>query len=211
MRGRVHEWAFYLFPAPALAYLRECGGDERALVSGCVMAACYLGCFGASALYHRADFPTLQVEMFYQKLDHAAIFTMIAGSYTPAGVLLAPGGSLVFVGLVWAGCVMGLAMTFAAGEWKTPPVAAAIYVLYGVSVGIASLQIVHKLSDRDVVIAYLGGASYILGAAVYAMQKPDPWKYVFGYHEIFHLLVVLGAAFTYLFNLSVLREYKELT
>jgi hemolysin III len=133
-----------------------------------------------------------------RRLDHSMIFLLIAGTYTPFALLLfhGPLATIILV-VVWTGAVAGIGMAVLWPE-APKPITAAPYLALG-WVAVAALP---QLADRAGAVALglvgAGGVLYTAGAAAYALQRPDPWPRVFGYHEVFHMLVVLAATCHYL-------------
>lgn len=148
--------------------------------------------FGASALYHRPTWQP-QARAFFRRLDHAAIFLLIAGTNTPLALIALPAEqSTRLLSIVWGGALTGIAqcMFFA----HTPKaLAASLYVALGWA-ALPFLQRFHAvLPNADVALIVGGGVVYSLGALVYALKRPDPVPHVYGYHEIFHTLVTIAA------------------
>jgi len=127
------------------------------------------------------------------RADHAAIYLLIAGTYTPFALLVLDGRlATVLLVLVWAGAAAGLVLNLL---WIDAPgwVAASVYLALG---WIGALAIPDLFSGAGVAWATLlvvGGGLYTLGAIGYALRRPDPWPAVFGFHEIFHVLVIAAA------------------
>jgi hemolysin III len=127
-----------------------------------------------------------------RRLDHAAIFLLIAGTYTPLAVLLRGRGE-VLLAVVWAGAALGVVRAVA---WPRAPrwLAVGLYVLLGWCV-VPLVPALHATAGALATALLLaGGAAYTVGAVIYALRRPDPFPRVFGYHEIFHVLVVAAAA-----------------
>jgi len=129
-----------------------------------------------------------------RRLDHSAIFLAIAGAYTPVMAIALDGWQRVAVlTAVWGGSLVGVTL-----EWlpvRVPRrVFTAVYVIVGWSAVIAFPQLYDALGVGGFVLVLGGGLLYTLGAVVYALKWPDPWPRTFGYHEIFHLFTVGGAA-----------------
>jgi hemolysin III len=129
-----------------------------------------------------------------RRLDHSMIFLLIAGTITPFAVLILDGplATAVLVA-VWAGAIAGIVVETV---WIEAPkwVSSTVYVAVGSLGAIAMPAIVSEAGIGAGALIALGGGLYVVGAVVYAMQRPDPRPAVFGYHEIFHVLVVAAAA-----------------
>jgi hemolysin III len=158
-----------------------------------VYVAALAAMFGASAVYHRVDWRTPARRAWARRLDHSTIFLFIAGTYTPFA-LLAFQGTLAAVVLVtvWIGAVLGLAINLC---WiDVPTWAGAIaYLAVGWVGVIAAPQLFSSLGIGAAVLVIIGGLLYTLGAVVYSLHRPDPFPAIFGYHEVFHVLVVAAA------------------
>jgi hemolysin III len=149
--------------------------------------------FGASALYHRIDWSP-RPRAWLRRLDHSMIFVLVAGTYTPFALLVvAPALGWALLVVVWAGALAGVLISLVwidAPRWLTA-------ILY-VALGWASIVMMPQLWDRagPLAVAMLaaGGLLYTVGAVVYARRRPDPVPRVFGYHELFHALVIAAAA-----------------
>jgi len=151
---------------------------------------------GTSALYHRVTW-TPEVRQWMRRLDHTTIFIFIAGTYTPFALLVMHGtlANLVLI-VVWATAAGGLVLNLV---WITAPywVTAVIYLSTGWVAIVTLPQLWNEIGPVGVGLIALGGALYSAGAVVYARRKPDPRPQVFGYHEIFHVLVIAAAAVQY--------------
>jgi hemolysin III len=147
--------------------------------------------FLVSAIFHRPTWSP-RARLLIARLDNSAIFLLIAGTYTPVCLLL--GGSLgrALLAIVVTGAVLGIVLTIV---WPLAPkpLMAAIYVLLGWVFVPAAAGLRASMGGRAVLLLVAGGLVYTAGAIVYAMRRPDPFPRVFGYHEIFHLLVIVGA------------------
>lgn len=190
LRGVLHEIAaFVAAVAGAILVFRASGARARfgALVYGISLVSL----FAVSAIYHRPDWSE-KVRAVWRRLDHSAIFLLIAGTYTPFSFLLGSRIGWIFLGIVWAGALIGIVMSVA---WVRAPKAlvAAVCVLLGWAALPLLPALKASLGTSAVVLLAAGGVVYSLGAAVYALRRPDPFPKVFGYHEIFHALVIGGA------------------
>ena len=159
--------------------------------------------FSASALYHA--FKTEEGgNGFWRRLDHLAIFFMIAGSYTPiCYVHLTGGWRWSILGVQWGLVLLG--MVFKLLYIGAPrAVTAVIYLVMGWVVVIPLGRLVESLSTGDLLLIFSGGLSYSLGAVFYAIKRPNPVPGLFGFHEVFHVLVLMGAGIHYLAMYRVL-------
>jgi hemolysin III len=191
LRGVLHQWAFWFALAAAVALVTLApGGVARvaALVYGaglCLMLA-------ASALYHRWNCSP-RVRSLLCRIDHSAIYLFMAASYTPVGLLVLDGTlRWVVLGSVWGGYLAGVALSVA---WVTAPrvLYALTYLALGWVIVIAFPQLTSELDVAPLVLLGAGGLLYSAGAVIYALRRPDPWPATFGFHEIFHALVIAAA------------------
>ncbi|MDG2335018.1 MAG: hemolysin III family protein [Myxococcota bacterium] len=191
LRGVFHLYAFFVaLGACATLLLATSSGTE--FLATLIYSTGLCGVLGISALYHRIDWaPRKRVWM--RRLDHSMIFVLIAGSYTPFPMLVLPGpiGSTTLT-WIWLAALGGLALKLI---WIQAPdwLAAAIYVAVGSLIVPSLLPLLEILGTLPVVLLGLGGLLYIVGALIFALQRPDPAPDVFGYHEIFHLCVIAAA------------------
>jgi hemolysin III len=191
LRGRLHLHALW-FAAAAAVTLVALAPTGRARVAALVYGAGLCVLFGASALYHRWPGP-VRFKPLLRRIDHSAIFVFIAASYTPVGLLvLHPPGGTILLAAVWFAAAAGVTLSIVwigAPRWVT----ALCYVGTG-WIAIAALpQLLDGAGIAPFVLFAVGGAVYSLGALVYAAQRPDPWPRVFGFHEVFHALVIAAA------------------
>jgi hemolysin III len=191
LRGVSHQIAaFASLPAALALVLRAKGGAGT--VGALVYGASLVALFSVSAIYHRMYWP-LSARRLVGRLDHAAIFLLIAGTYTPLGLLLGPGIGRTLLALVWAGALAGIVTVV----WFTrapKPVRASLYVVLGWFVVPVVPALHAAIGIRALALLFVGGFFYTVGAVIYAMRRPDPLPATFGFHEIFHLLVVAAAA-----------------
>ena len=194
LRGVFHEIAFYVAVVVGIV-LFVTAEPGRARLSAIVFAAGVAACFGFSALYHR---PTWQprARSWLARLDHAGIYLLIAGTYTPFGLLvLSHDWAVAVLSVVWTGSLAAILLKL---FWPGTPkkLSAAIGLALGWVAVIAFTQFL-KLPAPALVLIGIGGLAYSLGAVVYARKKPDPIPHVLGYHEVFHLLTLVAAASFY--------------
>ena len=162
-----------------------------ARLSTAVFAVTSVLLFGTSAVYHRGTWSP-RVAGVLRRLDHSNIFLIIAGTYTPLAVLLLPPSTArLLLWIVWVGAVLGLTgrvLWLGAPRWLYTP----IYVALG-CVALGFLPQFSRSGGADVVaLVVTGGAAYIAGAVVYGLKRPNPSPRWFGFHEVFHVLTVIG-------------------
>jgi hemolysin III len=187
-----HSWAFVGFAVlGALLVATTSGGRER--LAAAAFGGCLVLTFGISALYHRVDWRPAAKRLM-RRLDHASIYLLIAGTYTPYGLLVLSGAwQFSILGVVWIGAALAIVQRLFwldAPRWV--PVIAGIFLGW---VGVVALpQIIEASGVSGTVLVAAGGILYTLGAVVYALQRPDFRPATFGFHELFHVLTVLAAA-----------------
>ena len=188
LRGVFHEIAAYL-SLPVVIGLVAMARSPSAVAAATAFGASLVLVFAVSAIYHRPHWRP-RPRNILGRLDLAAIFLLIAGTYTPFCLLLGPSWGLLAG--VWTTALAGVAMALL---WASAPkrVMATIYVLLGWFALPILPAIRAAIPGGAFLFLMAGGLLYTAGAAVYAFRRPDPVPAVFGYHEVFHLLVV-GAA-----------------
>jgi hemolysin III len=205
LRGVSHEVASAFALAGGVALVQEAAG-LRASLAAAVYALALTAQFGVSALYHRPRWGE-RARLVMRRLDHAAIFLLIAGTYTPICLLLPPGLGRALLAGVWAGAAAGIALSVA---WPTAP--KALVAGLCVALGWAVVPVIPALrvaiGTGGLALLLGGGVAYTAGAVVYAARRPDPFPRVFGYHEVFHALVVVAAVCHYAAVASVLGALR---
>ena len=192
LRGVSHFWAFWCALAatiPLVAFAPDGTARAAALVYGAGMCVLFAG----SAAFHRYKCgPRLRALLC--RIDHSAIFIFIAASYTPVALLVLDGplGWTLFAA-AWAGALAGVALSLA---WIGAPrlLFAGTYVALGWIALMALPELITRLPLTPLILFGCGGLLYTIGAVVYATRRPDPWPRVFGFHEVFHALVIAAAA-----------------
>jgi hemolysin III len=132
-----------------------------------------------------------------QRIDHSTIFVFIAASYTPIALIVLHGAlAWMILTIAWAGAAAGVAFSLG---WIDAPriVHAGSYLTLGWLAVIALPQLLGELRVVPLVLLGAGGLLYSVGAVIYASQRPNPWPRTFGFHEIFHVLVIAAAAAQY--------------
>jgi hemolysin III len=190
LRGVSHEIAAGIALAGLVALVLLAPGP-RARFAGAVYGASLVALFAVSALYHRPTWSP-RARLWMRRLDHSAIFLLIAGTYTPLCLLLGDGRSRALLAVVWAGAGLGIVRALV---WPRAPraVATALYLLLGWAAVPLVPAIARTLGMGPLLLLAAGGLLYSVGGIIYATRRPDPFPRVFGYHEIFHALVIAAA------------------
>lgn len=195
LRGVSHLYATFgaLVAGVALVASAPAG---RATFAASVYAVTLVTMFAVSALYHRGRWTPAAVRRWL-KADHTAIFLFIAGTYTPIALLTLHGTSRVLaLAAAWAGAALGTAF-----EWT--PIAAprgyvtTVYLVVGWVGAFTFVELWQRLGALGALLIAGGGVCYTAGALALAARRPDPWPATFGYHEVFHALVIVGAVMHY--------------
>lgn len=195
LRGWSHLVAAAVFPLLGLVLVLIADGSEAKVATG-VYTAGLTVMYGVSAAYHRGRWsPAVRRRM--RRLDHSTILIGIAATYTPI-MAVGVGGTTaaVMLAIVWLGAIGGVAMRllwFDAPRW----IVAVTYLGLGWAAVLALPSLVGNLGVGTFSLVLLGGLVYSAGALVFARQRPDPLPDVFGYHEVFHALVLLAGACFY--------------
>jgi|SRR5215218_292051 len=196
LRGVTHQWAFFVFMVLGVALVAT-APPGRGTLAAAIYAVCVVLLFGTSALYHRVTWRTDAARRWMRRLDHSAIFLLIAGTYTPFALLVLDGTLAdVVLAVIWVGAIGGIVLKLL---WIDAPkwLAAMIYVALGwVAVAVVP-DLISEVGITASVMVGIGGLLYTVGAIIYARQRPDPVPTVFGYHEVFHALVIAAAALQY--------------
>lgn len=194
LRGSFHTFGFVvaLFGVAELAMAPVEGWRH---VAGIIYAVSLALMLGLSALYHRPTWSHAARNRL-RKADHIGIFFLIAGSYTPFAAFLSP--TTWTPGLVgmWLGAVAGIAYAVANSHGNRI-IRALTYVVLGLCAAPMILGLPQYIGWGKTTVMLVGSGIYILGAGVYAKRWPNPKPSVFGYHEIFHLMVLAAAALHY--------------
>ena len=186
LRGVFHLYAFFVALAGGFTLVALAEGARARFAVG-VYAVALAAMFGASALSARA-------RAWARRVDHSMIFLFIAGTYTPFALLAFTGVlPAIVLACVWGGAALGVVLNVSwidAPKWVTAPV----YLLVGWVGVLAAPQFFTEVNLVSAVLVAVGGVLYTLGAVAYATHWPDPFPATFGFHEVFHVLVVAAAA-----------------
>ena len=195
LRGVLHQAAFAIALVVG-ALLVVFADGRRASLAAAIFAGSVAAMLGMSALYHRITWSP-RVRPWMRRLDHAGIYLLIAGSYTPVGLLTLSGRlRTVVLAVVWSGAALAIVLKFA---WVDAPkwLSAVIGIVLG-WIGVAAMpQVWRHAGPAAVALLSAGGLAYTAGAVVYACKRPDPAPHTFGYHEVFHALTLVAVACQY--------------
>lgn len=193
LRGVSHQFAFFI-ALGAGAVLVAMAPSPRAAFAAGVFAGSLAWLLGVSALYHRPMWP-LHVREIWKRIDHASIFVLIAGTYTPICLLTLPpdvGSSLLTI--AWVGAGIGMLQAVFWVRSKPRVVSALFYLALGWLAVAYFAPMRASLDGTSFGLIVGGGLLYTVGAIVYALRRPNPVPRVFGYHEVFHVFVILASA-----------------
>ena len=195
LRGVSHQYAFFVSVGCGAGLILAASGG-RARIAASIYAVAVSALLGTSALYHRVTWRP-SARRWMKRLDHSMIFVLIAGTYTPVA-LLALKGSLASTILIvlWAGALGGVIFKLA---WIDAPkwLFASVYVALGLVTFAVFGELPAAIGWLGVAGLAGGGLLYVLGAVIYTSGRPNPWPKVFGYHEVFHALVLAAAGLHY--------------
>lgn len=190
-RGRLHTWAFFAALPAGLALIIAAEGAMASVAVG-IYVVTLLVAFGTSASYHRLA-TSLRARRVMQRLDHAAIYLLITGTYVPMClVALPPGWGVPLLSVVVVGAAIGMVLKLA-GVHRAPWVGYALYPALGWAAVFAAPALVVHLPPLALVLIVAGGLAYTMGIPVLLVRRPDPWPRVFGYHEVWHGFTVIAA------------------
>jgi hemolysin III len=188
LRGRLHQVAFFV-SIPAGIALVGLARATTARVGAMVFAATLTALYGVSAAYHRGRW-SVSTRRLMKHLDHSMIFVFIAGTYTPVTLLaLRPAWGITLLALAWTGAAVGVVVTVLRLE-RWHGVGFVMYLVLGWLAIVATPQLVQSLARPELALLVMGGVLYTVGAIVLARKRPDPHPAIFGYHEVWHTLVV---------------------
>ena len=195
LRGLSHAAAFLVALPLGVALVLE-AETSLGRLAAIVFAASVVVMFGASGLYHSPTWPEGR-RRWLRRFDHAGIYGLIAGTYTPFGLLVLRGNwRPVVLGIVWSGALAAVVFKFA---WVDAPkwISAVIGIALGWVGVVVFPQLVDGIGVGGSLLVVGGGLLYTAGALVYALRRPDPYPAVFGFHEVFHVLVIAAVACQY--------------
>lgn len=191
LRGQFHHLGFYAFVVIGIfVFLKAQTGHLGYLIYLSTLLAVY----GTSATYHVVNWRSKKAESFMQKLDHANIFLLIAGTYTPVCTSCLPYEENWVKYALFSVWVIAISGVIKCAVWHNPPKVfnVTFYSLCGLTIVPFMPKIITIFNPLTTMSFILGGAFYLLGGAIYGCEYPDPYPEVFGFHEIFHILTILA-------------------
>ncbi len=195
LRGVLHQYAFFVSLGCGVGLILAASGGRAQLAAG-IYAGAVSALLGTSALYHRVTWRP-KARRWMRRLDHSMIFVLIAGTYTPVALLALKGAlaSTILI-VLWIGAGGGVIFKLA---WIDAPkwLFALVYVILGLVTATVFGELPARIGWLGAAGLALGGLLYVIGAVIYASERPNPWPKVFGYHEVFHTLVLAAAALHY--------------
>lgn len=200
-----HQWAAVV-AAVAGAYLVSVSLDTTSRIAAAIYTASLVLLLAVSAVYHRFDWPH-RTRMWLRRADHASIFLLIGGTYTPVTLLcLDAPDNLHLMVAVWSGATVGIVVSM---FWPSAPkwVGAVLAVAVGYTIVPYFSRIARHMSSLELALIIVGGVAYTVGAVVYAAKRPNPWPRSYGYHEIFHTLTLVGAGLHFVAVTSIVRAH----
>lgn len=191
-RGRLHAYTFFAaIPAGVLLILDADHAAARATAS--IYAATVLALFGTSAAYHRLA-RSVRARRVMRRLDHAMIYLLIAGTYTPICLVALPlAWGIPVLSVVWTGALIGFVLKLTAFnhmKW----LGYALYPILGWAAVVAMPVMATHMSGTELALIIAGGVVYSFGLPVLLTRRPDPWPRTFGYHEVWHTCTVVAGA-----------------
>lgn len=206
-RGRLHQAAFFAaIPAGITLFSLARGTSARLAVS--IYALSLVGLYGTSAAYHRLG-PSPRLRRWLKRLDHSMIFMLIAGTATPFGLLvLERPWSTLLLSIVWGGAGAGIVLKMARIEGFRV-LTCMLYIGLGWAAVLVSPQLIRGLSPASLFLVLAGGILYTAGAVVLLRRKPNPAPARFGYHEVWHAMVIIASACHYFAVLLVVLPVRS--
>ena len=194
LRGVLHAFAAVLAIA-GMVLLLLVADKPTGYIGGAVFATSLICLYGISASYHQIPWRP-DWRRIVKRLDHAMIFVFIAGTYTPFCLDVSVAWGIPMLAVVWSLAGAGAIMKVL---WPDAPrwLGVGLYIGLGWIGAVAATEVFDQYLGGPLALLLAGGALYTIGGVIYALQRPNPWPRIFGYHEIFHSFVVAGSAFHY--------------
>ena len=192
LRGLLHGFGALGAAAGLVVLLAQARGRADISSAVAVFGVALVAMFTVSALYHSYPWSRRWKERM-QRVDHSLIFMVVAGTFTPVAVATLDGARLAIgLGLVWGIAVVGIMLKFLLAHPRTW-LSVTLQMVMGFSAAIWLPFVARRLGWGAVALIVGGGAAYVLGTIVFASRRPRLSPRLFGYHELFHVLVMVGA------------------
>ena len=203
LRGWMHLVCFFL-AVPAGVIVVALAQSPRGRVGALVYAVGLIALFGVSGTYHRVGWSD-NARRLMQKLDHGTIFVMIAASYTPICLIVLQGWvAWTMLAIAWTGAAVGFVAAFTGGK-ASRLIRGILYFGLGWAAVAAIPQMWQNMSIAELVLIAVGGVLFTVGAVFLFTHWPDPFPRVFGYHEVWHVMVIAAVACHFVAITSVVR------
>lgn len=189
-RGRLHQVAFFV-SVPAGLTLVALGSTLAARIGAAVYAASLTAMYAASAALHRIHWGPRALHRM-RHLDHSMIFVLIAGTYTPYALLaLQPPWSTVILAVAWGGAALGVGVRLASRRFHI--LGGTLYLVLGWIGAVVLPWVIGHLGPIGTSLLIAGGLCYTVGAVLFWLRRPALRPDVFGYHELWHVMVICGS------------------
>jgi hemolysin III len=202
LRGHFHQAMFFVSLGACLLLIFK-ADSKIETISTVIYSLGVLTMYGISALYHRVTWSP-ERRLFMKKLDHSAIYIMIAGTFTPITQLALPpdSGTKLLIS-IWAIALLGIIQSmFFVNLPKI--VSAVLYLIAGYMIAPYFSELIPRIGTTNLILIIAGGVSYSIGAIAYGLKRPVFNPTYFGYHEFFHILVCIGSVFHFCVIYSIL-------
>lgn len=202
LRGHFHQAMFFISLGACIMLILK-ADSKIEIISTVVYSVGVLTMFGVSALYHRITWPP-NSRLMMKKFDHAAIYIMIAGTFTPITQLALPeeSGTKLLIS-IWAVALLGILQSIF--FVNLPKILSAIlYLAAGYMIAPYATELIPRIGQANLILIIAGGVVYSIGALTYGLKRPVLKPEIFGYHEVFHILVCIGAILHFIVIYSIL-------
>lgn len=192
LRGHFHQAAFFVALGSCMLLVLK-ATNTISIIAATIYSLSLINLLGTSALYHRINW-SVEKRKWMKRLDHSAIYVLIAGTFTPICLLaLSPTSGKYLLITIWSVATLGILQSLfyvQAPKWLS----AILYVVAGYLILPYLSELKESIGEKNIVLLISGGILYTIGALTYALKRPYLKPEIIGYHEVFHLLVIAGAA-----------------
>ncbi len=196
LRGHFHQEAFFIAVGACAMLIAKAEGSISTIAT-IIYSFSLMFLLGVSSLYHRITWQP-NPRMVMRRLDHSAIYILIAGTFTPVCLLaLSETSGKKLLITIWTIAFFGVLQSLFyvnAPKWLS----AIFYLIAGYMILPYAGELKTSIGVVNLALIVCGGLSYTAGAISYAIKKPNYWPTIFGYHEVFHIWVVIGALFHFI-------------